>query len=92
MRILPHLAFRLNVKLDFLYFYAIMFFTEVPFMAQSRSGGFGCLTLFIVALIAHSCGEDEGRANERRKARREIDQLEQQVRQLKADCPAEARR
>lgn len=47
-----------------------------------ESSGFGCLSVLIIALIAHSCGEDEGRQAARRKARAEIETLQGRVRQL----------
>jgi hypothetical protein len=50
-------------------------------MAKNDSG-FGCLTVLLVALIAHSCGEDEGKQAARRQARTEIETLESKVRQL----------
>ena len=53
-------------------------------MAKNNSG-FGCLTLLIVAIIAHSCGVDEGRQAEHRKAQTEIDTLESKNRQLEQE-------
>ena len=53
-------------------------------MAKNGSG-YGFITVFFAAFIAHSCGEDAGRQAAQRKARGEIETLESQNRQLKQD-------
>jgi len=71
-------------------------------MAKSSGGGYGCFTLLIVALIAHSCGEDAGRSSAQSRARRELEtaenshrlekhRLQSEIDRLRGDCPAETR-
>lgn len=75
-------------------------------MAELRSSGYSLFFVLIVGILAHSCGVDEGKRTGKRRARNDAEyeisslksrhnqeksELEEQVRRLRANCPAEAR-